>query len=198
MADPTYQCLFCGEGISAGELDPCALVVVARIDRPRVDQKEQTFYCHLGCLQGKALVHPRTFYIADPGFATVGENEADARSGPAGGPAVEIIAEQVAALPWGDVALRGIRWRAEDAGMDLLVERPGEGESCLRCSWVSHVRSTLSFVGGPALTWDVEFACRPDGSWRVRFDFASRGELDLTCDEVVLVQTEPIQPAHGG
>jgi hypothetical protein len=204
----TYQCLFCGEGVAPGEHDPCAIVVVARIDQLRAVQKEQTFYCHLGCLQAGASVHPRTFYIADPAFPTIGEcaaasgtapeEVAEESSRPApGGQAVravgrstvvETAAEQIAALPWGDVTLRGIRWRVEDAGMDLTIEGRGEYEFCLRCSWVSQVRSTLSFAGGPALTWDVDFVRLPEGGWQVCFDFASRGELELTCGEIRLVR----------
>lgn len=96
--------------------------------------------------------------------------------------------EDVAALAWCDVSLRGIRWRTEDAGIDVLLQRPGQDvESCLRCSWVSEVRSTLSFSGGPALTWNVVFSRLPDGGWRVFFDFASRGEIDLLCGDLALL-----------
>lgn len=91
----TYQCLFCGAGIAAGEHDPCAIVVVAGIDRPRAAQKEQTFYCHLGCLRARASVHPGTFYIAEPDFPTVGQSESDGACAPethgrASGTALEI------------------------------------------------------------------------------------------------------------
>jgi len=34
----TYQCLFCGAGIASGQHDPCAIFVVAGIDRPRSAQ----------------------------------------------------------------------------------------------------------------------------------------------------------------
>ena len=100
---------------------------------------------------------------------------------------MKTAAEHVATLPWGDVTLRGIRWRVEDACMDLMIERPGERESCLRCSWVSEVRSTLSFAAGPPLTWGADFVRLPGGGWRVRFDFASRGEFEITCDDLALV-----------
>lgn len=190
----TYQCLFCGAGVAPGEHDPCAIVVVAGIDRPRAGQKEQTFYCHLGCLRARASVHPGAFYIADTDFPTVGELEADGTTSsepptrsPSRPPA-DVAAAQVAALPWGDVTLRGIRWRAEDAGMDLLIERPGEGETCLRCSWVSGFRTTLSFAGGPPLSWDADFERLSDGRWRLRFDFAARGEFVVTCDEIELIR----------
>lgn len=69
-------CLFCNEGIESGALDPCALHLVARMDRPRHEQKEQTFFCHLRCLQSAAAMHPGNFYIADLDFPTVGEQDA--------------------------------------------------------------------------------------------------------------------------
>jgi hypothetical protein len=70
-----YQCLFCGKRIEPGKLDPCALNLVAKVDQPRLQQKEQTFYCHLDCLQSRAAVKPATFYIADSDFPTIGECE---------------------------------------------------------------------------------------------------------------------------
>ena len=72
---PGYQCLFCGEGIEPSGLDPCALHLVARFDRPRGEQKEQTFFCHLSCIRAKTLALPDSFYIADPDFPTVSETE---------------------------------------------------------------------------------------------------------------------------
>lgn len=72
-----YQCLFCGQGVAPGELDPCALVLAARIDRDRAEQKEQTFYCHLTCLIGRSALAAGTFYITDSDFPTVGEIYAD-------------------------------------------------------------------------------------------------------------------------
>lgn len=72
-----YQCLFCGQGIAPGELDPCALVLVARFDRTRADQKEQTFYCHLSCLRSRSFAGSGVFYISEAHFSTVGEIHAD-------------------------------------------------------------------------------------------------------------------------
>jgi len=68
-----YECLFCSEGIAPSSLDPCALQVIARIDCPRQDQKQQMFYCHLACLQAHAPAHAASFFINDPDFPTIGE-----------------------------------------------------------------------------------------------------------------------------
>lgn len=72
----TYQCMFCGNGIEPGALDPCALNLVAHIDRPRSEQKEQTFYCHFVCLRDKAAIHHGNFYITEPDHPTEGQESA--------------------------------------------------------------------------------------------------------------------------
>ena len=72
----TYQCVFCGHAIEPGALDPCALNLIAHIDLARSEQKEQTFYCHFGCLQDKSAIHHGNFYIAEPDFPTVGQASA--------------------------------------------------------------------------------------------------------------------------
>ncbi|GAB2494108.1 hypothetical protein GCM10027084_04310 [Pseudoxanthomonas sangjuensis] len=68
-----YVCLFCGNSIESGDVDLCALHVVARFDQLRGEQKEQTFFCHINCLQQRAAVHPGNFYISDPEFPSIGE-----------------------------------------------------------------------------------------------------------------------------
>ena len=70
-----YQCLFCGESISPGTLDPCGLTLVTGFDRPRQKQREQIFYCHIACIQARASTKPDCFYITDPEFPTIGEIE---------------------------------------------------------------------------------------------------------------------------
>ncbi|HSC80090.1 MAG TPA: hypothetical protein VLC08_07040 [Chitinolyticbacter sp.] len=66
-------CIFCDQPIAPGVHDPCAINLVTRIDRPRLQQKEQTFFCHMHCLQSRSAMHPGVFYIVEPGFPTVGE-----------------------------------------------------------------------------------------------------------------------------
>jgi hypothetical protein len=67
-----YACVFCNDAIEPGPLDPCALQLTSCVDRPRSQQKEQTFFCHIHCLQSRAAIHQGNFYIADPDFPTVG------------------------------------------------------------------------------------------------------------------------------
>ncbi len=83
-----FKCLLCARRIEAGEFDPCVLTLTARADRPRREQMEQTFYVHMACLQANSEVR-NVFYIAQPGYSTVGEcederaNEEDADTGAA-------------------------------------------------------------------------------------------------------------------
>jgi hypothetical protein len=69
-----YACIFCGRSIEPGPLDPCAINLVACIDRPRGNQKDQTFYCHISCIQALSS-SPQNFYITDSDFPTIGEIE---------------------------------------------------------------------------------------------------------------------------
>jgi len=75
-----YNCLFCNNTIEPNDLDPCALMLIARIDRSRREQKEQGFYCHVECLQ-RASKDRRSFYILEHDFDTVGEIEDEAEEG---------------------------------------------------------------------------------------------------------------------
>lgn len=72
------NCLLCGEAIVPGSFDPCTLTLTARSDRPRREQMEQTFFCHLACLESKSAVRG-VFYISEPGYSTVGEMDDENR-----------------------------------------------------------------------------------------------------------------------
>jgi hypothetical protein len=74
-----FKCLLCARRIEPGDFDPCVLTLTARADRPRREQMRQDFYCHLACLQAKAEVRD-VFYIAEPGYSTIGELEDEASS----------------------------------------------------------------------------------------------------------------------
>ena len=67
-----FACLFCRRGIETGRLDPCGLVIVTNLDRPRDLQKEQTFYCHIECLRSRSA-DGQMFHIMEPDFATIGD-----------------------------------------------------------------------------------------------------------------------------
>jgi hypothetical protein len=44
-----YQCCFCGEG--GDPLDPCAVVLIGRWERPESEQGVQQFFCHIACFE---------------------------------------------------------------------------------------------------------------------------------------------------
>jgi hypothetical protein len=55
-------------------LDPCALIIVAHIDKEWRDQKEQTFYCQFDCFR-RLVNHDGLMYIMQSDFSTNGEVE---------------------------------------------------------------------------------------------------------------------------
>ena len=51
-----YQCCFCGQGINpptkgGDPLDPCAVVLIAKWQRPESEQGVQQFFCHVACFE---------------------------------------------------------------------------------------------------------------------------------------------------
>jgi hypothetical protein len=49
-----YQCCFCGRGIAKSSeggdpLDPCAVVLIGKWERPESEQGVQQFFCHFAC-----------------------------------------------------------------------------------------------------------------------------------------------------
>ena len=74
-----YNCCICNQAMpSSGpqehELDPCALIIVAHIDKEWRDQKEQEFFCHFECFR-RLLNDDGSLYIKDADFSTHGEVE---------------------------------------------------------------------------------------------------------------------------
>jgi len=51
-----YQCCFCGEGIrkpheGGNPLDPCAVLLISKFERPEAEQGTQQFFCHYACFE---------------------------------------------------------------------------------------------------------------------------------------------------
>ena len=80
-----YECCICKETVSSesrsSSLDPCALFLIANIDLPRENQKEQQFFCHFECFRRLANTDG-VMYIMDSDFPTVGEIEEDEENWP--------------------------------------------------------------------------------------------------------------------
>jgi hypothetical protein len=54
--DLQYQCCLCGDGIEKsaegdGQVDPCAIVLIANWSKPEAEQASQQFFCHLACFK---------------------------------------------------------------------------------------------------------------------------------------------------
>ncbi len=62
-----YQCCFCGESGSA--LDPCAVVLIARWERPEAEQGVQQFFCHVLCFQRVSKHAPVEMEVLEQGTA---------------------------------------------------------------------------------------------------------------------------------
>ena len=51
-----YQCCFCGGGVTKASeggnpLDPCAVVLISKFERPEKEQGVQQFFCHVACFE---------------------------------------------------------------------------------------------------------------------------------------------------
>jgi hypothetical protein len=76
-----YHCCICKQsmlasGPQAHSLDPCALIIVAHIDKEWRDQKEQTFYGHIERFR-RLVADDSVMYIMEPHFSTNGQTEAE-------------------------------------------------------------------------------------------------------------------------
>ena len=54
--DLQVQCCFCGKQVAKSSvggdaLDPCAVLLIARWDRPDSEQGTQQFFCHIACFE---------------------------------------------------------------------------------------------------------------------------------------------------
>jgi hypothetical protein len=75
-----YECCICKQTVcsasNTSSLDPCGLILVSNIDRPRDDQKEQEFFCHFECFR-RLVNNDGIMYIMEMDAATIGEIKAD-------------------------------------------------------------------------------------------------------------------------
>ncbi len=87
-----------------------------------------------------------------------------------------------------DAGLLGILWEADGRDLALRLLLDDGRLATLRCSWASEVRIDLSLPvgeGGSPLSWECR--CEQRGSrWRIALDFASRGLIELDCNEARL------------
>jgi len=46
-----YRCCFCGTLIESSQGDPCAIDILINIHKPKNQQYNQVFYCHMECFR---------------------------------------------------------------------------------------------------------------------------------------------------
>jgi hypothetical protein len=73
------QCCLCElrvDASAAEPLDPCALIVVANVDRPSGEQREQTLFAHAHCLR-RVLARPTDLLLNEVSTPDEVQREAD-------------------------------------------------------------------------------------------------------------------------
>lgn len=55
MENLKFRCCFCDQMIISTNVDPCDLNILINCDKPREEQDNQSFYCHIGCF--KKMMH---------------------------------------------------------------------------------------------------------------------------------------------
>ncbi len=99
----------------------------------------------------------------------------------------------IKSTPWSDVTLLGFSWEENGQDLHLRVLLPGAGvaidrERVILLRWASDVAVKLEGRGGPPLTWETTFEREATGRWAVVFDFASAGEIRLSCAEIKVIK----------
>jgi len=70
-------CCICKETIEKDVFDPCSLVLITNSDMEWPDQKEQTFFCHMGCFR-RVVNDDNILYILEADFPANRELEEEA------------------------------------------------------------------------------------------------------------------------
>ena len=60
-----FMCCFCNKSITSLDPDPSDINVIANIDKPKDQQADQYFYCHLQCLKNKLHKNIQEHFVLD-------------------------------------------------------------------------------------------------------------------------------------
>lgn len=60
-----FMCCFCNESITSSDPDPSDINVIANVDKPKDQQADQFFYCHLQCLKSKLHKNILEHFVLD-------------------------------------------------------------------------------------------------------------------------------------
>ena len=60
-----YRCCFCDQMIESTKIDPCDLNILINYDKPKDQQDNQTFWCHIECFRKNLHENIRKLLIVD-------------------------------------------------------------------------------------------------------------------------------------
>ena len=60
-----FTCCFCNKSITSSDPDPSDIDIITNIDKPKEQQVDQFFYCHLQCLKNKLHPNIKEHFVLD-------------------------------------------------------------------------------------------------------------------------------------
>jgi hypothetical protein len=96
---------------------------------------------------------------------------------------------EVANESWCDVRLDNLSWCNEGRDLKLTFFMHEGKTGKLTCTWAHTINISLisgNNEGGYLLTFDATINETNNNCWEVSFDFASRGVVELKCNELTL------------
>lgn len=61
-----YRCCFCNQIIVSSQQNPCCSIdVLTNIDKPKNQQYNQVFYCHMLCLKASMSEYTQSFFYIE-------------------------------------------------------------------------------------------------------------------------------------
>ncbi len=88
-----------------------------------------------------------------------------------------------------DACLKGFIWSDDGVDLNLAFDTIAIGNCKLKCTWASGVNIMLDSkqnVLGMPLTREVYYKRLSNGRFKVKFDFADRGCVDIECEDLIL------------
>lgn len=98
-----------------------------------------------------------------------------------------LTGSEVAKRSWCDVTLTEILWVNDGRDFVLKWNLHNNQRGILECSWAHSININLissENEGGFLLTFDAKFQ-QQDRGWKVEFNFASKGTIELECNELL-------------
>jgi len=60
-----FRCCFCNTMIVSTDVDPCDINILINVDKPKQEQDNQTFYCHVSCFKERLHDNIKKLFIVD-------------------------------------------------------------------------------------------------------------------------------------